>query len=69
MQELLKRNSNLTSRTVRRRGGGGMMNEEPKFVTCPECGTEQGDMGVNIKCEECGYGPMPYYDENGDLHD
>ena len=33
--------------------------EEPKFVTCPECGNEQADMGRNVKCEECGYGPIP----------
>lgn len=28
-------------------------------VVCPECEAEQADMGRNVKCEECGYGPMP----------
>lgn len=45
------------------------MLEEAKFVTCPECGTEQADMGRGMGCEECGYGPMPYYDEKGNLHE
>lgn len=27
------------------------------FVTC-HCGNEQGDMGKNVVCEECGEGPM-----------
>lgn len=40
-----------------------------KFVTCPECGNEQGDMGRNVRCEECDFGPMPYYDDKGVLHD
>jgi len=35
------------------------MTKEPKFVTCPKCGNEQGDMGKHVRCEECGYGPMP----------
>jgi hypothetical protein len=36
--------------------------EEPiKFVTCTECGNEQADMGRNVACEQCGYGPMPSY--------
>lgn len=26
---------------------------------CPECGNVQGDMGVRVKCEECGHAPMP----------
>ena len=30
-----------------------------QFVTCPECGNEQGDMGHGVACEECGFGPMP----------
>lgn len=30
-----------------------------QFVTCPECGNEQADMGKNVACEECGYFPMP----------
>lgn len=42
---------------------------EPQFVTCPECGNEQADMGRNVECEECGFGPMPYYDDNGILHE
>jgi len=32
---------------------------EVYFSTCPECGEEQGDMGNNVHCENCGYGPMP----------
>ncbi len=32
---------------------------EIQFVECPECGAEQADMGRNVCCEECGYGPMP----------
>lgn len=32
---------------------------EIKFVVCPECGNEQADMGNNVDCEECGWGPMP----------
>ena len=35
------------------------MNQPIKFVTCPECGNEQADMGRNVACEECGAGPMP----------
>lgn len=30
-----------------------------EFVRCPECGNEQADMGQGVKCEECGFGPMP----------
>lgn len=30
------------------------------WVVCPECGNEQADMGGNVKCEGCGYAPMPY---------
>lgn len=35
--------------------------KEPELacVTCTECGNEQSDMGRNVECEECGYGPMP----------
>lgn len=29
------------------------------WVTCPECGYEQGDMGRNVSCDECGHGPLP----------
>lgn len=28
--------------------------EYEEFVICPECGREQADMGVNVKCEDCG---------------
>jgi hypothetical protein len=35
------------------------MAEGPQFVTCPECGNEQGDMGRNVACDNCGFGPMP----------
>lgn len=41
----------------------------PEFVTCPDCDAEQADMGQGTNCETCGYGPMPYYDEEGNLHD
>lgn len=33
--------------------------DEIRFVQCPECGSEQADMGRNVACEECGHGPMP----------
>lgn len=33
--------------------------DDVKFVHCPECDNEQADMGGNVTCEECGYGPMP----------
>ena len=38
-----------------------MTKREPdiEFVICPECGFEQADMGNNVQCEECDYGPMP----------
>lgn len=45
-----------------------MPNKTPFFVTCPECGYVQPDMGCGIECEECKYGPMPYYDKEGKLH-
>lgn len=32
------------------------------WCRCPECGNEQGDMGNSIRCEQCGYGPMPTMD-------
>ena len=38
-----------------------------KFVACLGCEHEQGDMGRNVACEECGRGPMPYYDKDGEL--
>jgi predicted RNA-binding Zn-ribbon protein involved in translation (DUF1610 family) len=41
--------------------------EEILFVTCPECGNEQVDMGRRVRCEACDYSPMPYYDEDGVL--
>ena len=31
------------------------------WVTCPECGWEQGDMGNGVGCEECG-AEMPTMD-------
>lgn len=34
-----------------------------RFVTCDECGNEQGDMGRNVACEECGY-LMPTNEKN-----
>ncbi len=37
---------------------------EIQFVICPECGHEQPDMGRNVRCEECGYGPMPTATDN-----
>ena len=33
--------------------------EPVEFVLCPMCGNEQSDMGNNVQCEECRYGPMP----------
>ena len=39
---------------------------QPGAVTCPECGNEQGDMGRNVRCEACGYAPMPYCEEDDD---
>lgn len=36
----------------------------PCFVECPECGAQQGDMGHHVKCDDCGYGPMPTGEEN-----
>ena len=35
------------------------MSEDIVFVTCPECGEDQVDMGRNVRCENCGFGPMP----------
>ena len=32
---------------------------ETGMVKCPKCGNEQGDMGNNVRCEECDFGPMP----------
>ena len=46
-----------------------MTDDEIKFVTCPECGEEQGDMGKNVQCESCDFRPMPHYDADGNLHD
>lgn len=40
---------------------------EVQFVVCLECGEEQPDFGSNVSCEHCGEGPMPYYDEEGNL--
>ena len=45
------------------------MDNEIRFVFCPECGHEQADMGRHVECEECGYHPMPWYDEHGDLNE
>lgn len=36
--------------------------DEVNFVECPECEQSQADMGHNVKCEGCGYGPMPTED-------
>lgn len=43
--------------------------EGPRFVTCPECGEEQSDMGRNVLCDACGEGAMPWYDESGELRE
>ncbi|MFA5161171.1 MAG: hypothetical protein WC421_02905 [Elusimicrobiales bacterium] len=40
---------------------------DTQLVTCPDCGSEQADMGRHVCCESCGYGPMPYHDDNGTL--
>ncbi len=45
------------------------MTDEIKFVECPECGAEQADMGRNVCCEECDYGPMPVADEDLQLQE
>lgn len=39
---------------------------EIRFVECPQCGYEQADMGNNVKCEDCGFGPMPTGDSRCD---
>lgn len=39
------------------------------YVTCPECDNDQGDAGRNVRCEVCGFGPMPWYDDKGTLHE
>jgi hypothetical protein len=35
--------------------------DEHMFVTCPQCGNEQADMGNNVLCESCDNGPMPTF--------
>jgi hypothetical protein len=35
------------------------------YAVCPDCGNEQPDMGRNVKCENCGYGPMPFLPPEG----
>lgn len=30
-----------------------------EWVECPECGEQQADLGVGVRCEACGWGPMP----------
>lgn len=35
------------------------MSGDIQYVECPECGEEQPDMGNNVECENCGFGPMP----------
>ena len=35
------------------------MLDEIQWVTCPECGEQQANMGKGIRCESCGFGPMP----------
>lgn len=39
-----------------------VVDDEPRFVTCQECGHETGDAGTGVACEECGHAPMPSYD-------
>jgi hypothetical protein len=39
------------------------MGDKLKIVTCPECNNEQADMGTNVACGKCGYGPMPTEEE------
>ena len=41
--------------------------KEVEEVECPECYNIQGDMGNNVKCEECGFGPMPTADKKLEL--
>lgn len=38
--------------------------EEIIFLCCPECGNEQPDMGVGVRCEECGFCPLEPMDPN-----
>lgn len=38
----------------------GMWLDVDTYISeCPQCLAEQADMGSNVQCEECGYGPMP----------
>ncbi len=37
------------------------------YSTCDECQHEQGDVGGNVTCEECGSGPMPSADTDSDF--
>lgn len=46
----------MTERKSKRRK---QKDQPPEWVRCPECGDEQADMGRGVKCENCGYGPMP----------
>lgn len=43
------------------------ISDDIQFVKCPECGQEAPDFGASVVCEHCGFGPMPYYDDNGNL--
>ena len=38
-------------------------------VNCPQCGNEQPDRGQNQKCKECGFSPMPYFNDQGFIQD
>ena len=33
--------------------------KEVQWVECPECQAQQEDMGNSVRCDNCGYGPMP----------
>lgn len=35
------------------------------MMRCPECGYEQPDMGIGVKCENCGYYPLEKIKETG----
>lgn len=39
----------------------------PDAVDCPNCGNTQPDNGANMRCEDCGFAPMPFYNEDGYL--
>jgi DNA-directed RNA polymerase subunit RPC12/RpoP len=49
--------------------GGRNVSDHIRWAKCPECGAEQEDMGRNVACDECGYGPMPFQDPDTEPDD